>query len=792
MNTPIRVVHEKRKLDGSNLSVIRDLIYPIDQLEIRTEGTRAVDTAEFITNRKYAVVDKDSDSGIAKGDIISIITDDISVEHLVGAWNFYYTTRDESGYNFDFYKTNGSANDIEVETTTYSRNQQKKYLDFNKSAGSQVYMSTPSSSEGNLNIMNFNEGCEIHMWIRTPSAMSGTKQVILDRMDSDYGIQIGVEKSTAHSGTTYHMFWKTKISDSSGNNTVDKTTVGDSDASHANMEVELGTEYFVRLWREDDLSNRKAVFKLSVNNSVNTGYNYTSTSSSLYLDHLTTPSTPQRLTLGYDRINNSDHFTGRLYALRIYNRRFDHDEQTIAYKRNIQPLTMKFSGTVESSDKEDAYARVSCKGWSQVLDMEVNNDLTGSSIITDQLLETTVGNMLTGTNSINTNILTTTGSGQDSSYSNVKHHGKDIKYEFSYNNPNDEDESGGGWKVTSSPYHPRHINKIIPCGKLMEYVRALAILGGREVSSTGTYSHLNGADQFFVHPRKVLIFESSDIDNHTYCSPDQNYMIHDSGTEADSVFNDIHVFSKIKIKTRSYIDVDPNSYNNSNNPLDLGGTFGNGSIATNGQNIVGVRVIWYNNSLQNERYFELDSNWNLVDTKLYVNGNTGGSSARWIVYVDYIDMSNYGNVDGDSSDKDEDDKNNYYFQRNAKSVKDHGLKSLRIYFPQMRDITTSAALSRRILGESALPDPVITVDRPFFSNSMWVGHKIVVTDEAQDIHSMELQVKSIIWKFKRDQGARTLIRCGKHAWNFLDQLNLSSDKINTMFGSGEHSGLAIS
>ena len=104
MNTPIRVVHEKRKLDGSNLSVIRDLVYPIDQLEIRTEGTRAVDTAEFITNRKYAVVDKDSDSGIATGDVISIITNDISVEHLVGAWNFYYTTRDESGYNFDFYK----------------------------------------------------------------------------------------------------------------------------------------------------------------------------------------------------------------------------------------------------------------------------------------------------------------------------------------------------------------------------------------------------------------------------------------------------------------------------------------------------------------------------------------------------------------------------------------------------------------------------------------------------------------------------------------------------------------
>jgi hypothetical protein len=75
---------------------------------------------------------------------------------------------------------------------------------------------------------------------------------------------------------------------------------------------------------------------------------------------------------------------------------------------------------------------------------------------------------------------------------------------------------------------------------------------------------------------------------------------------------------------------------------------------------------------------------------------------------------------------------------------------------------------------------------------MWVGHKIVVTDEAQDIHSMELQVKSIIWKFKQNEGSRTIIRCGKHAWNFLDQLNLSSDKINTMFGSGEHSGLGVS
>ena len=107
----------------------------------------------------------------------------------------------------------------------------------------------------------------------------------------------------------------------------------------------------------------------------------------------------------------------------------------------------------------------------------------------------------------------------------------------------------------------------------------------------------------------------------------------------------------------------------------------------------------------------------------------------------------------------------------------------------MNDITTSAALPRRILGESALPDPVITVNRPFFSNSIWVGHKIVVTDEAQDIHSMELQVKSIIWKFKQNEGSRTIIRCGKHAWNFLDQVNLSADKLSSTFN--EHSGLGV-
>ena len=595
------------------------------------------------------------------------------------------------------------------------------------------------------------------------------------------------------------MFWKTRISDSSGNNTVNKTTVGDSDASHANMEVELGKEYFVRLWRLDDNTvggGRKAIFKLSVNNSVNTGYNYTSTSSSLYLDHLTTPSTPQRLTLGYDRINTSDHFTGRLYALRIYNRRFDNGEEMIVYKRNVQPLTMKFGGTVQTTDKEGKYARVSCKGWSQVLDMEVNNNLTGSAIVTDQLLETTVENMLTGTNSINTNILTTTGGGQDSSYSNVKHHGKDIKYEFSYNNPNDEDDYGtaGTWRDkddAAHKYSPRHINRITPCGKLMEYVRSLAILGGREVSSTGTYSHLNGADQFFVHPRKVLIFESSDIDNHIYGSPDQNYMIEDSGTSGEGQFNDIHVFGRVKIKTTRITNIDPASYSSYNV---LGSS---GGLKTNGHNIINLRVFVYDNT---NSASEQEKIFPEVPTKYDFDGKTltwtshssvtaGTSYTRWMILIDYIDMENFGNVDGDSSDKDEDNTNNYYFQRNTKSVKDHGLKSLRIYFPQMNDITTSAALSRRILGESALPDPVITVDRPFFSNSMWVGHKIVVTDEAQDIHSMELQVKSIIWQFRQNDGARTIIRCGKHAWNFLDQVNLSADKLSSTFN--EHSGLGV-
>ena len=496
----VRVVHEHRKVVGSSYSVTRSII-PVEKVNMKIEGTKAVDSAEIVSKSKY--ISNGQDYGISVGDVVSVVTDDVDVNHLVGAYNFYYTLRDESGFNIDGLNINSTTPSYGVETNASSRYQGKKYLNCVSSA--QSIELTQSTQEGNYNKINFNGGCEIQMWIKTPSTSnfsSGSKQIIYQRMDSKHGIEIGIEKS----GSNYYMYWSSRITHSSS--TDDETTIGDTDASHSYMQVQPDTDYFIRLWRQDDYrvgssGYRKGVFKLSVNNRADTGFNYhgLGNADEYTLDYKDgTHITPY---LCSDSAGGNA-FRGRIYALRIYNQRMDDAYATRVYNRVIPALTMKFSGLVHQAE-ETFFGRVEmyCLGWGKFLnECELSTSISGSNEITNTLLETTISNIFTRVNLYANNHMDNTGYiPQDGKL------GKDIRFEFSYNNPNDEDESGTpSWKSTSSQYHPRYISKILPQGKLIDLIRILAILGGKEYDSSGSLEHLNGADQFFMHPRKILIF----------------------------------------------------------------------------------------------------------------------------------------------------------------------------------------------------------------------------------------------------------------------------------------------
>ena len=60
---------------------------------------------------------------------------------------------------------------------------------------------------------------------------------------------------------------------------------------------------------------------------------------------------------------------------------------------------------------------------------------------------------------------------------------------------------------------------------------------------------------------------------------------------------------------------------------------------------------------------------------------------------------------------------------------------------------------------------------------MWLGMKITCTEEAKDIHGLDVAVKSISWRYEKGKGAETEIIAGDHDYDFLDQLNTTMEKI---------------
>ena len=770
----IRVVHEAREKVGSDY-VVRRGIVPADYLDVKIEGTKAIDSAEISTKSKY-IANGDQNYAIKKGDVISIITDDVSTANLVGAYNFYRTLRDESGYNIDGVAVNSTTESYGVETSASSRFQGHKYLNCVSQPRSIKLMQ--STQEGNNATVNFNSGCEIHIWFQMPSSMSGSKQIIYHRMDSNRGIEVGIEKS----GSNYYMYWSTRLQKSNGT-TSDETTIGDN--TRANMPVELGKEYFFRLWREDDYkvgssSWRKAVFRGTLNASSTTGFHYDSfgNDDEYFLDY--TDGTIIPTYIGTDSSGTtSTAFRGKLFALRVYNHRLETFTSyptpslgltNLLHKRLMPPLTMKFSGTVEKiEEKFGGRANVFCKGWSSILDAELNDSLAGTSEVTDQLLEVTIQNIINQINTTSNKIIDTTG------YVAGTKLGKDVQFKFNFSNPDDEDDYGTAGTFQdidddAHKYSPRHIAKLMPSNKLIDLVRILAILGGREINSSGNYWHDNGADQFFMHPRKVLIFESGEIENHAYCSPTMGFRLDKRGSNMQGLYNDVFVFGDVKLKQASVQIQTPNS-----NEYDLQSIIG-GLSTTNRKAIMHLDVFKSNNGntvAWNERVSPSSYTWD--GKKLTING---GSSRDHQVLVTYTDLTDFGSVDGNTSGSDKDyTYPNFYTHLDETSIDKYGHRPFKIHLPLMEDITTTASLCRRIVGERSRPSNSVHIMSSRLEDSMWLGMKITCTEEAKDIHGMDFTVKSINWRYQNGKGAETEIVAGDHDYDFLDQLNTTFEKV---------------
>lgn len=722
------IFSERRNYTPNPYTVTRNKLKPVAG-DVNIEGSRAVDNAKFIVA---------SPVDVKIGDTVSFVADDVDTEELIGAWNFYHNLRDESGYNFDGVVTSGSLA-YKRETTTGSRFRGHQYLDFANSS-SPVITITPSTSENNSTIINFDSDSAIALWCRPNPISNGQSEIIFDRSDSGNGLKIGVQNS----GNTYYAFVQVKGSG------------GSWATSTLNSNVQFTQGDTIMIGVEKFSSNQ---YRISINGT--NFWNY-----AVYSGNIE-QSSPPPINIGVSS-SGSNYFEGRLYSLRMYSKTLSSSDYTTMFKRKQPFTTMKFAGKVTSVDDGNSVTKIEAVGFSSELLLKTELTAAFASHLTDNgaykydsssgedtLLENIISNIISV---VNSNVLD----------------GDDIPYEFVYDNVGDDDDINSGsqaWKDTTNKFHMRNINKLDVSGKLHSLTQILAILGGKEYNSSGNLIHNNGADSFYMLPRKVLVFESSDIDSNTKFSMG-NYNILDGGYSSASIWNDVSVFGKGDVKYHNF-------YFSVSAPVtslyDLGGGLGNdkqfmGIVQTDGyHDPIYYRQLRYDNNLSSNDSYNYNTateefNYKIASTYIDTISLT----------VAYLDLTN--NSAALSSLPSSVEKSYYYQAQNDASIEKYGKRTKKFYYPMLEDMTTTAAVCRRILGSNAEKQKKAQIIIPHLSNSVQIGSKVSVTNDMKSIYGEELTVKSINYKFP---AFKTIVNVGDYNYNFLDNISNLFDTVNS-------------
>ena len=723
--TSFTVFNERRNYDASTFTVTRNKLKAIEG-NVNIAGSRSVDNANFI-------VPSPVDAKI--GDTVSFVADDVDTNELIGAWNFYHNLRDESGYNLDATVTSGTLV-YARETLEASRFRGHPYINFN--SGNPVITITPTTTENNTTLINFDSDSSIVLWCRVPSLSTGESQIIFDRSDSSNGLRIGVQNS----GGTYYAFLQVK--GASGSWT--------TSTLNANVDTAAGKDIMISVEKYSFGSTQYRI-------SVNAGYwNY-----AIYSGNIENNNTPI-IRLGTNYILG-ERFEGRLYSLRIYTKVLSSSDYTTLFRRKQPFSTMKFAGKVTSINKGNTITTINASGFSSelLLKTDLNKEFTTNlaqdaalatnvtGVYEDKLLEDIIDDIIT---TVNSHVL-------DSD---------DIKYEFVFDNVDDEDDTGSdAWKSTTNQFHMRRLRRLSLKGKLHSLTQLLSILGGKEynTASPQTLIHNHGADSFFMLPRKVLIFESSDINNNTHFTLG-NYNINDGGYDNDSIYNDVTIFGKsvIKFKTVSF------SSWNTNFAYDLRDT----AFLKVDREVMYISEIYKENNSVFQRFLHAPADYELDDYKLTFKVSQLTNDILVLV-IAYIDKTNNSDALVLGSTAPTEDDNSYYYQaQNNTNIKKNGRRTKRYYFPMLEDMTTTAAICRRVLGSHGEQSRKIQIIEPHITNSIQIGSKVTVTNILKKIYNEELTVKSINYKLP---SFKSIITVGDYNYDFLDNMSHVLETINS-------------
>ena len=464
--TRYKAVWENRSKDGSSYKTKRGKLR-IERSKIKINGSRAADTATMTVKGNY---------DISLGDNLSYIHDDVPVDNLKCAWNFYYSLRDESGYNIDLQRINSGGSVIDepadgsqygVESSTTSRFLGQKYLNCNGSDSR--FRAVQNDSEANK-VIDFNKSCDIFLYIKTPSSVSG-EQIIFSRMNGSRGVEVGLKSN----GSQIYAFARTNGSSSNVSDSGYGSTVA----------LPNSKSCVIRVYRNGDT----LVCKTNSNIASSSGGETVSFSGDLDVSSLT------NIHVGCD-YQRSNLFNGRIFAIRVYDKRMLQSDATRSYKRLLPSTTMKFGGFVNNITDRGAFVDLEAVGYSNAflrnvelpadIFPELSTNAKNGSYVYDNtdstsrkrtLLENILGDIIT---SLNNKYLVRYG--EDLSNGKL---GIDIPLEYQYKNTGDEDDTGSGnYLDKENMFHMRNLNRFSAGGHLLNLVQALAILGGKEYNAS--------------------------------------------------------------------------------------------------------------------------------------------------------------------------------------------------------------------------------------------------------------------------------------------------------------------
>ena len=778
-----KLIHEKREIDGSNYFVTRNVLPVVSGL-VKLEGSRAVDNAQFEITGGH---------GIESDDIITFIADDVPTQNLAFAYNFYFNVRDEGGWNIDGHRIDSSNEPIYgTEGNTSSRFQGHRYLDC--TSNTQVIRCKQSQYENNKSKINFDTGREIHLHIRTPalskwSNSGDTKQIIYSRgmhSGSNAGIEIGLFHDASEDKTYAYLSQKHYNGSSSA------TT---STSFSSDLEVGNDKDCLIRVRKLPDLSSmggRYVRTEILVNGKTYGNYVYSS-DDSMKLEETNVTKDTYLCADG----SSLNHFKGKLYACHGWNNELTDAEGLTVWKRLLPQSTMKFGGRVSDVNNKGGRVFVNAVGFSGILlktDLDEDymsssgsfndkgiyhfNNTSGTDNNVKTLLENIVQDCVDG---YNANKLDTQGINESNG-----HLGKDVKFQFKFINSvsagglyDDEDDasSANGTTGLGQPKeystNARNMNRYNIGGRFIDTIRILATLGakqyrmasGDEVDSSLTLDHLYGADQFQMLPRKVLVFESSEVPNKTYFSTNNGYKIESNGYDDTNIITEVAIMSKPK-ETIARLQIQ-NDANGKTYPLTGGG--GTSGIydleykmdETNDDRLfLGLEKITIKEVGSDETELSPTSDYFYTDGKIDWDSGLGTNNQTAIyIYVRIIDTG---------------DESQYYTLKNNPVIKKRGLKSRKYIVPQITDLQSLVYLGKRILGAKSEPDEQISLIIPRMTTALHIGMKTTLDHAGKGIYNREYIVKRISMSFPN---GKTVVDCGDFAYDVMDDIGMINENV---------------